>query len=445
LTSTAPLQLHGTIRLRGTLTNTSGWSRSFWLGPVAAFAGDRALAAAHVNLASLESLANRVSSQIGAPGGSYTLAVMPRVKIAGEIGGALVSTEYAPSLSLALGDPQLLSGTSAVGPASSTASASTQTGLIRTTTGSVTSSRRSTNSLGGVPVDTVRWISLVALALFSAAALLTGSRELNAVTGDPIERINSRYKHLIVPVAEMAASPDHPPIEVSSIAALAQLAERSERLILHEHRDDGDSYLIDDQGTLFRYQEPSVGAARSHSLGHDVEDDRGAISDDGGAIPEAGDKIPDGLSAMHGEDDHTEDVAAIDPVADATADLRSLAAGRAVEASEPLASVRSHALREPRDVASDTSYRQPAPRQAAADTMLPWGRRPEARLGVAIGPLALALLAWWRLRAKRLRARQAEFDDRWTLQRGARQPPQRASRSDRRRGDRRRSVDRRRP
>ena len=41
---------------------------------------------------------------------------------------------------------------------------------------------------------------------------------------------------------------------MTSIQALAQLAERSERLILHHQGDGADTYLVDDEGTLYRYQ-----------------------------------------------------------------------------------------------------------------------------------------------------------------------------------------------
>ena len=46
---------------------------------------------------------------------------------------------------------------------------------------------------------------------------------------------------------------------MTSIHALAQLAERSERLILHDQRDGADTYLVDDEGTLYRYQAHPVG------------------------------------------------------------------------------------------------------------------------------------------------------------------------------------------
>jgi hypothetical protein len=35
--------------------------------------------------------------------------------------------------------------------------------------------------------------------------------------------------------------------------ALARLAEQYDRLILHEHRDDGDAFLVEDGGIVFTY------------------------------------------------------------------------------------------------------------------------------------------------------------------------------------------------
>ena len=70
---------------------------------------------------------------------------------------------------------------------------------------------------------------------------------------DPTENVQ-RYRHLIVPIAAPAYDPARPPIDVTSIGALAQLAERSERLILHHQADGVDTYLVDDEGTLYRYQ-----------------------------------------------------------------------------------------------------------------------------------------------------------------------------------------------
>jgi signal peptidase I len=267
LTSTAPYRLHGSIRMLGSLTNSSGWSRSISLGSPTRFVGDRAAASATINLSRLESLTNRIAAQIGGDaGGSYTLAIVPEVKLAGEIAGEPVSIGYSPSLNVELGQAQLLSGASAIAPPGSIAG-SAQQGLVRSAAGTVTSSRTSVGTLGGVPADTVRWIALSALVLASGLALLAGWREFRT-SPDADKKINSRYKHLIVPVAPIETNPDHPPIDVSSIDALAQLAERSERLILHDHQEDVDNYLVDDEGTWFRYREMRVSDAHENGSGN---------------------------------------------------------------------------------------------------------------------------------------------------------------------------------
>jgi hypothetical protein len=69
-------------------------------------------------------------------------------------------------------------------------------------------------------------------------------------------QIHARYGHLIVPIASIVHDPAQPVIDVTGIDALAQIAERSERVILHHHRIGAESYFVDDDGTLFRYQPP---------------------------------------------------------------------------------------------------------------------------------------------------------------------------------------------
>jgi hypothetical protein len=41
---------------------------------------------------------------------------------------------------------------------------------------------------------------------------------------------------------------------VPSIKALAKLAESGQRLILHNRSDDVDTYMVNEEGTVYRYQ-----------------------------------------------------------------------------------------------------------------------------------------------------------------------------------------------
>ena len=101
-------------------------------------------------------------------------------------------------------------------------------------------------------MPTARWIGSSACCSASPARSSPAPGVLRNPY-DPTRHVD-RYRHLIVPIAGTTFDPARPPIDVTSIGALAQLAERSERLILHHQREGVDTYLVDDEGTLYRYQ-----------------------------------------------------------------------------------------------------------------------------------------------------------------------------------------------
>jgi hypothetical protein len=45
-----------------------------------------------------------------------------------------------------------------------------------------------------------------------------------------------------------------PPVDVASIKALVRLAESGQRLILHNRSGDVDTYMVNEEGTVYRYQ-----------------------------------------------------------------------------------------------------------------------------------------------------------------------------------------------
>ncbi|HYZ81333.1 MAG TPA: hypothetical protein VE571_08705, partial [Solirubrobacteraceae bacterium] len=122
--------------------------------------------------------------------------------------------------------------------------------------GSVAGIATTANTLGiaghSMSVQTIRWTALggFLLALALAVAALVFRR------GQPFEeaaRIEEQYGHMIVPIMN-ADDLGWPPIDVPNIKALARLAQSGERLILH-HRGAGvDTYLVNDDGTVYRYQ-----------------------------------------------------------------------------------------------------------------------------------------------------------------------------------------------
>ena len=273
LDARAPQRLGGTMEVLLRLTSPTGWTRTIQLAAPKAFKGDYAAADVILDLPSLQSLIRKVDRLTGvATGSAYNLSVIPRVHVAGTLASQPLTSDYAPELSLKLDALQLRAGGSAPAPAPAAgapaASDDDKGGLTPSRSGSVASMSSASNALTvrghDVPVNTARWIAIIGFLLAASAAALAGLRLLDD-RSDPTAPIH-RYRHLIVPIAGATFDRARPPIDVTSINALAQLAERSERLILHEQRNGADTYLVDDEGTLYRYQAHPAGVHQLPAL-----------------------------------------------------------------------------------------------------------------------------------------------------------------------------------
>lgn len=257
LAAPAPHRLGGTIQLFARLTSPTGWSRSIALSSPTRFTGDRAGSEATLDLQRLRALVDRVQKLTGGPpGAAYTLAVAPRVHLTGTLAGRPLYSDFRKELRFQVDALQMKRDGDA------TTSGAKDDDMTPSQRGTVAASATASNTLGirghGLPVATARWIALAGLLLAAAGAWL-GRRPGLRRPADPAGHVQARYEHLIVPIAGIAPDPARPPIDVTSMEALVQLAERSERLILHHHRDDGETYLIDDEGTLYRYQTGAAG------------------------------------------------------------------------------------------------------------------------------------------------------------------------------------------
>jgi signal peptidase I len=252
LVSTAPRKLSGTQEVLVRLTSPTGWRRTMQLQPPTSFTGVSNSASVVLDLDRLQALIHHVETLIGAPSGAaFTVEVIPRVRVKGTLGGQPLATRYDPPLSFQLDPLQLRSGAgAAAGPATAKGFAPSHTGSVAT---NATTQNRLTLRGLGLTVGTARWSAVVGFLLALGVALLTALRERRRPT-DLSSQIHARYGHLIVPIAAIMHDPTQPVIDVTSIDALAQVAERSERVILHHHRIGAESYLVDDDGTLYRYQ-----------------------------------------------------------------------------------------------------------------------------------------------------------------------------------------------
>jgi signal peptidase I len=252
LASTASRQVAGTQQILLRLSSPTGWSRTISLQPSTPFRGAGAGAWVVLDLDELQALIDRVETLTGTPAGSaFTVDILPRVHVKGTLADETLDDRYTPKLSFQLDPLQLRAGGGGSGADAG------GVGFTQSQTGSVAATVATPNHLRlgshGLQVETARWVALVGYLLAMAVALLTTVRERRRPQ-DLSMQIHTRYGHLIVPIAAIMHNPAQPIVDVMSIDALAQVAERCERVILHHHRIDAESYLVDDEGTLYRYQ-----------------------------------------------------------------------------------------------------------------------------------------------------------------------------------------------
>jgi signal peptidase I len=263
LSTDAPSRLTGTEELLLRLAGPSGWTRNLMLVPRTPFTGTHTDTAVTLDVPRVQSLLAKVTQLTGGQGlATDTIAVVAQVHIRGTVAGQPVNTSFAPSLSFQLSPTQLVSAGVSNGASNTDGTAPAPTsqptlGYTQSQTNAVTtapgSAPRSLTVLGvSFPITLLRWLALIGLALSVPVAVYAFLRK----RGEPFQetvQIQSQYGHMIVPIV---AGEDlgWPAVDVPTIKALAKLAESGQRLILHSRSNEVDSYMVNDEGTVYRYQ-----------------------------------------------------------------------------------------------------------------------------------------------------------------------------------------------
>lgn len=228
----------GTLSVVAELSAPSGWRATVPLS------GSTAVGATHqgtvrLDLPQIEQRADAAAQVIGVPAGTVTVAVVPTVTLDG--GG-----RFAPRLELALDDLALKS----LGEL--TARETTSTSGTRATATRLSLFGR------GIDVATARLVgpAAVALALLAGAVLAAVGRLSGPVAES--ERVRRRYRSLVLPVLPIALAPGRPVVDVPDVDSLATLAERYGLLVLTWSRGGVDTYVVQDEGTTYRYRHGGV-------------------------------------------------------------------------------------------------------------------------------------------------------------------------------------------
>jgi signal peptidase I len=235
--------VRGTEQLLLNLTGPSGWSRTVPLTPVRHFTGVQSSIATSVALAPIQALLLQVSKQTGMPG-TYgtTIAITLAAHIHAHVAGQRVDQDYTGAQNFTL-QPLQLQAAGAGGFA-----AKKGTVAIESTVNNPFHLLGATLSYSTLSRLGLLGFILCAAAIVPLAVLLRRNRAF-----DEAARIRNRYAHLLVPIL-IGEDLGWPPVDVTSFKALARLAESAGQLVLHHQADAVDTYLVNDNGTVYRYQ-----------------------------------------------------------------------------------------------------------------------------------------------------------------------------------------------
>jgi hypothetical protein len=263
LASDAPADVHGTTTMAAKVDLGQGLTKTFTVAKAHSFAGTRARVSGVLPLDSIMSYVKKANHALGDLGGATeTVTLTPRVKYSGTVGGhALKQTTYAPSLPFTLSGTTLTISKSDSGSTDPSTPASDPLKPSKSGAVSYRASKPNTVPLlvAHPSVTSARLVGFAVAALclllciWFARPLRTGRSP-----GDR-DRIRALYGARLVPV-ERLASHFGPVADVSSIDALAELAKRYESMIMVVREGDADSYVVWDNGILYRY----LAAADAH-------------------------------------------------------------------------------------------------------------------------------------------------------------------------------------
>jgi signal peptidase I len=236
------MSLSGSAALNGVLSDGQGWTRHVRIATSKTFTGDSTSVRGVVDLDALKHLIARFQRATGSLNNAYELDVTPRVSVHGVVGSELVRDSFTPTLTFMWSQGRLR-------PAGSNDGA-TDNSLVREKSGTGTATQP--RNLGAMGISTARRAAMIGLPLSIVASLLGGFMFMLVRGNDELAAIRRRYGSWVIDVATTERPPgvERP---VDSIDALARIAERYERLILHEQRGPLHSFLVEDDGIVYRY------------------------------------------------------------------------------------------------------------------------------------------------------------------------------------------------
>jgi signal peptidase I len=260
-------QITGSTSMTAVLSNPSGWTQRVELAGDSSFDGDETTVSGTLDLSKLAAAAARLERETGVQETAYSLSISPQVVVSGLISDQIVDQSFSPTLQLDF-DPLKVKLPQPGAPSDQALAPADPLRPVASASVDVPEIVPNTVILGPVelPLEQLRWAALGlagACALFALALFLLGRRQ----RGEPA-LIERRYGHWMIPVESLHPTSGRTAVEVGSMSALVQMAERYDRLILHEEDGGIHSYVVEEANIAYWFQafEPSVSESNVRSL-----------------------------------------------------------------------------------------------------------------------------------------------------------------------------------
>jgi signal peptidase I len=247
LQAAQPSGVAGTASLEAVLRDDEGWVHRIALAPQRPFTGTAATLHGTLDLRRLQHVIHAFEQETGEHNTLYHVTLAAQVAVHGTVAARPLVTTFHPTLALDLDAYRL----AVAAPSDPAAAPNT---LVTSVGGSGTRTETTyLHALGrGVSVSHARRLATLLGIAGLALAGLGGLLMLLGRRSHEVEAIRRKYEDWIVDVMpDPARSAGER--RLPSMDALARLAERYERVILHERREGADAFLVEDDGVVYAY------------------------------------------------------------------------------------------------------------------------------------------------------------------------------------------------
>ena len=239
---TGSYQLTAVIR-----EQNSGWERQIPLQEKTSFSGTSFGTTAKLDLCKIESLTQSMEQETEFHPGSYTLSVLPSVQLNGELPGRAMEGRFDSGLTFTYDHVHFFL----------TQEKDAENPLSITATETLSSTHTEVNTvafLGAqLAIPVLRWAAVLGLIASLAGLFVLGSRLKSMSQNDQAGYFRVKYDTLIVDVQNNAWQAGSMLTSVTSIDALAKLAERYNAIILHVEQDHAHEYFVQAGDTTYTY------------------------------------------------------------------------------------------------------------------------------------------------------------------------------------------------